>query len=395
LKSDKKYKVVQIISNLSIGGAQILLFDIVNFLKKYNHLNITVITIDSGEYLKKFEESGIKVIDLSEKGLLNPRIYLKLKKILKEIKPDIVHTHLNKADFYGRLAAKSAGVQLIYTTCHNYSTTHSGADINRKSFFDFIDNIVIYYTDSKIIAISKMVKKYLINRNKNFDSVTEVIYNGVNIDKEKYKLNQKEQKFLKEKYCIDENDYVISLIGRLEKQKNHVFFLKSMLEIFSDYPGIKVIIAGEGTLKNDLKEFVKLNSLTDKVIFTSFVSNTEPLIEISDLICVPSLWEGFGLVIIEAMIKRKLVLASNVGGIPEIIEDSMNGFLYESENHEALKNKLKHIYKNRNALDEVKENGLMTVISKFDIQKNSELYYKSYLRKLGITESNNKYLYAK
>ncbi|MBK8383891.1 MAG: glycosyltransferase [Ignavibacteria bacterium] len=80
------------------------------------------------------KNAGLKVIDIGEKGLVNPKIYFKLKKVIESLKPDIVHTHLNKADFYGRIAAKRSNVPLIISTCHNYSTTHTGADINKKSF---------------------------------------------------------------------------------------------------------------------------------------------------------------------------------------------------------------------------------------------------------------------
>ena len=74
-----KIKIVHIISNLNIGGAQILLFDILKYLKEHTDLDISVITIDSGEYIKKYEDAGLIVIDIEEKGLVNPKIYFKLK----------------------------------------------------------------------------------------------------------------------------------------------------------------------------------------------------------------------------------------------------------------------------------------------------------------------------
>jgi len=382
VKSTKKYKIVHVISNLSVGGAQILLFDILKNLKLHEEFDIFVVTINSGEYLKKYKESGIKVIDLKEKGLINLFIFFKLFKQIKNINPDIVHTHLNKADFYGRLAAKSAGVKLIYSTCHNYSTTHSGADINKKSFFDIIDNFVINYSKSNLIAISNLVKKYLSNRDERYKSITEVIYNGVNIKNEKYILNAEEQIELREKYNIGKDDFLISVIGRLEKQKNQLFFLESIKEKILRDKNISVLIIGDGAIRNTLEDFVKLNNLSEKVKFTGFIYNAEPFIEISDLICIPSLWEGFGLVVIEAMIKRKIVLASNVGGIPEIIEDGKNGYLFESQNKVNLSEKIDYLIDNKDKLDNIKQNAIDLIKEKFDIAKNSDLYYKSYIDKL-------------
>lgn len=379
----KQIKVVHIISNLSLGGAQILLFDILCKLKEYEDLELTLVTIDSGEYIEKYKNAGIKVIDLGEKGLVNPKIYFKLKKILESLKPDIVHTHLNKADFYGRIAAKRSNVPLIISTCHNYSTTHSGADINKKSFFDVIDNFVIDYSKSYLIAISKLVKQYLINRNPSYEKITEVIYNGINFDKIKYKLSNWEILKLRSENNIDSDDFVISVIGRLDKQKGHLIFLESVKEIIHQNKKIKILLIGDGSLREQIEIFIKENNLSSQVIMKGFQPDSEPYIEISDLICVPSLWEGFGLVIIEGMIKRKIILASDVGGIPEIIEDGKTGFLFDPQNKTELIKKIIYIYHNIKELDHIKEKAVSVIKNNFDINKNTGQYYNSYMSKIG------------
>lgn len=221
----EKLKIVHIISNLSLGGAQVLLLDIVLNLKRKANTDVFVITLDSGEYMSKFKEAGIKIIDLKEKGLVNFRIFGKLKKMLIEIRPDIVHTHLQKADFYGRISARQTNVPLIISTCHNYSTHHGGADIDKVSVFDRIDNAVVRYSGSYLISISDVVRRYLVNRSKNFDKITKVIYNGVNIEKEKYVLSEEGILKLRRKYGLSGDDFVILVSGRLERQKGHSFFL--------------------------------------------------------------------------------------------------------------------------------------------------------------------------
>lgn len=381
----KKIKLIHIISNLSLGGAQVLLYDILNNLKKKEDLDIKVITIDSGKYIEKFITSGIPVIDISEKGLVNPKILFKLKKILRDLKPDIVHTHLNKADFYGRIAAKQTGVPLIYSTCHNYSTTHKSADINKRSIFDTIDNLVVTYSGSRLIAVSNLVQQYLTNRDPKFKERTEIIYNGLNTDKKKYQLDENQQLIFRKTNRLSQDDFVISVIGRLEKQKGHLFFLDTVKEFLRKNSSIKVLIIGEGNLRNDIEKFVESNLLTNQIQLLGFKHDTEKYIEISDLVCVPSLWEAFGLVTIEAMIKGKLVLASNTGGIPEIVEDFKNGFLFETGNSKDLLKKLKYIFENKNTFSDLRKNAIEDVINKFDIQKNSELYYKSYLSKLNLS----------
>lgn len=384
----EKKKIVHIISNLSLGGAQTLLFDIVNNLRLKEDTEVTVITLDSGEFVKKFKEAGINVIDLNEEGLVNVKIFFKLKKVLKELNPDIVHTHLLKADFYGRMAAKHAGVPVIYSTCHNYSSHHKGADIDKTSVFDLIDNFVIRYTKSNLIAISEIVKKYLINRKSCFENITEVIYNGVNTEKEKYILNESEIVNLRDEYNISKDDYVITILGRLELQKGHGFFIDSIKDFVEEKKNVKIILLGDGNLRSEIECKIKENDLSGYFRILGFQTDIERFIEISDLICVPSLWEGFGLVILEGMIKKKIVLASNVGGIPEILDDGKTGFLFQVNNKKSFLDRLNFIYDNYNELGFINESALELVKEKFDIQKNSEFYYQSYVRKLNINSKN-------
>ncbi|HRA99083.1 MAG TPA: glycosyltransferase [Ignavibacteria bacterium] len=376
-----KIKLVHIISNLSLGGAQVLLFDILHYLSKKNDLEIYVITIDSGEYIEKFKKAGIKVFDLMEKGLVNPKIYFKMKKLLKYLNPDIVHTHLNKADFYGRIAAKKTGVKLIYSTCHNYSTHHKGADVNKISIFDYIDNFVVKYSGSYLIAISEIVKKYLINRDKRFDSITDVIYNGVNISKKNYQLEENEIDLLRIKYNVSKDDFLICLSGRFDKQKGHLFLLDALSEKIKERKNIKIIMPGDGILKKEVENYISKNDLNEFVILPGFHKDIEKIIEISDLTIVPSLWEGFGLVVIESMVKKKVVLASDTGGIPEIIEHGENGYLFKTLNKTDFLEKFNFIYSVNSNLPEIQTKALNTVEMRFDINKNSEFYYLSYLSK--------------
>ncbi len=366
--------MIHIISNLSIGGAQLLLYDIIKNLKQED-VDVEVITINSGHYIQKFEAVGIKVYDLRCKGLINPLIFFKLKNLLKNIKPDIVHTHLLKADFYGRIIAKCLNVPVIFSTCHNDSTTHSLNNNNRKSIFDIIDNWVIDFTGSNIIAISEKVKSFLIKRkNEKLSEKIEVIYNGIDLKKEDVILNNEEIRYFKNKLGFSDEDYLISIIGRLEEQKGHLRFFQKCKETIKKY-NFKVIVVGEGSLRNKIESFILKENLEKNIFLLGFQDDTEKYYEISDLIVVPSIWEGFGIVACEGMIKGKIVLAANVGGLPEIIDDGINGFTYNEDN---LIEKLEYIYKNQKSLGYITDNSKKKVKIKFDIKKNSKMYLQCY-----------------
>ncbi|MBX7045685.1 MAG: glycosyltransferase [Ignavibacteria bacterium] len=383
IKNNYDNVVVHIISNLSIGGAQLLLLDILKNLKKFP-VSIIVITIDSGFYIKKFRDAGIKVIDIKTKGLINPFIYFKLKKELKKISPQIVHTHLLKADFYGRLAAKSANVPAIFTTCHNDSTVHTQKKPEKKNIFDFIDNWVIDFTKSNIVAISNKVRDYLVKRKPDIKQKSlKVIFNGIDIKKEEYILNKEEIKYFKESLGFSTQDKIISVIGRLEKQKGHLEFLKAVSSKIKQ-KNLKILFVGEGIQRSNIEGFIEKSNLQENVELIGFKENSERYFEISDLIAVPSLWEGFGLVACEGMIKGKIVLASNVGGLPEIIEDGINGYLYDLNNPGELIQKLEFIINNLDNLNHIRQNAIEKVKKCFDINQNAEEYYKLYCEKLKV-----------
>lgn len=224
------FHIVYIISNLERAGAQILLLNLVDIIKKTNKFKISVVTIDSGYLIPAFENMGVNVYNLAERGLFNPKIYFKLKKVLKELDPDIVHTHLLKADFYGRLAAKKNGVKHIISTCHNDSTIHKrSANPDRKNIFDRIDNFILDFTNSNVICISQKVKNYLSWRKSNLDmSRVDVIYNGIDISKSRLKLTKSERLKSRQSLNLSENDFVVTIIGRLEEQKGHLKFLENI-----------------------------------------------------------------------------------------------------------------------------------------------------------------------
>ena len=235
-------KLVYIISGLVLGGAQTLLLDIINNINKTKEFDITVINFKRGEFVDVYKRAGINVIDMNFNGLINFRIVPSIKKILKEIKPDIVHTHLHKADFYGRIAAKQAKVPIIISTCHNYTTSHKKISKRRKLLTEYIDDLVSRYSKSYEIAISKKVYEYLIERNKYFKGRTYLIYNGINPNKANLILNESEKIIYRSELSLNKNDFIISIIGRIDVQKGHKLFIEALSNLIFKNENIKILI---------------------------------------------------------------------------------------------------------------------------------------------------------
>lgn len=305
-----------------------------------------------------------------------------MKKLLKELTPDIVHTHLLKADFYGRVAAKHSGVKHIISTCHSNSTTHKRPTPGKKNVFDRIDNFVIDYTDSHIIAISEKVSEFIINRkdDNRLQGRLSVIHNGVVIPNKTVDYISIEK--LRSKLNLSQDDFVVLLIGRLEESKGHLLFIEEVKNFILENRNIKVIFAGEGSLRKEIEDKVQQYGLGNNFKLPGNRKDIPELITISDILVQPSVWEGFGLTIAEGMVYEKIVVASNVGGIPELIKDGENGFLFDINSRGDLLKKFKDVYTRFSELGFIGENARNSVVEKFDIKMNSEKYYEIYKKLL-------------
>ena len=255
-----------------------------------------------------------------------------------------------------------------------------------KNIFDrkwkkiFISKVFDLFAD-RIIAVSNKVKIDIAKYMKNVDRVT-VVHEGIDINNFKKNLTGGDiyQKYLKS----DEKCFRIINIGNIAELKGQKLLIEALSgEEFKDI-NFKVFFIGEPNFKRDhsykkiIEELIDDNGLTDKVFFPGFKKNINDYIKYSDLLVhCPVMEEGFGIVLLEAFCLEKVVVATGMGGITEIIEDGVNGFLCRVDK-EDLADKILYVYNNRNKLGSIKNNAMKTVKEKFTLEeqiKNTEKIY--------------------
>lgn len=291
-------------------------------------------------------------------GDLKRPIFFNLFRIIKFIrkcKPDIVHTHLFGGDFYGRICARLAGVKKIISTEQNLNFNEN-----------FLKKIAKYFSAKlafKIVAASGAIKKYLVEREGIKEEKIEVIYNGVEI----------------EKFIKTDRDYSkvqkIGSIGRLTRQKGFDYLIKAAANI----PEIKTAIAGVGEEGAFLLKEVKTLGLEDRVRLAGPQKDIFGFLGLLDIFVLPSRWEGFGIVILEAGLSGLPVIASRVDGIKEIITDGVDGILFAPGNIKELTLKLKKMLANPSERARLGKNLQEKVREKFDIKKITKQYEELYL----------------
>ncbi|MFN5183050.1 MAG: glycosyltransferase [Bacteroidota bacterium] len=328
-------KVLRIINRFNIGGPTYN----VGYLTKYLSPDFETLLI-GGDKEEDEESSNFILDELGISPIIIPELkreinlksdltaYRKIKKIISEFNPDIVHTHASKAGAIGRLAASKMKVPVIIHTFHGH-VFHSYFGKVKTSFYVNIERYLAKKTDA-IIAISNKQKSELAHTfNIAPEEKIKVIPLGFDLGRFNVDTDEKRDSFRK-KYLIEDNEIVITIIGRLAPVKNHVFFVDVIEEVLKTVrSNVRFFIVGDGETKNIIEEYLKSKSIdfTDfnsskrksTVTFTSWIKNVDYPLCGSDIICLTSLNEGTPVSLIEAMAAGKPVVSTNVGGVSDIV----------------------------------------------------------------------------
>ena len=279
-------------------------------------------------YASQLEAAGVHVVFQKMRRHIDERLIGNLCAYIKRKQIQIVHTHLIHADVYGTIAAKLAGVPVIISSQHN-------DDQFRHSLPMIWLNRLLARWQTKIIVISDWVGKFLQEvEGIPAEKITRIHYG---LDPKPIEALA-DPAYIRQQFQIPDGAPVIGTIGRLTAQKGQTYLLDAARLLKSDFPNLRVVVIGDGELRHDLEAQAKTLDITDNVIFTGLRSYHEAMRLLSgmDVFVFPSLWEGFGLVLLEAMALKKPIVASNVSAIPESVLDGKTGLIVPPRQAEAI-----------------------------------------------------------
>jgi len=325
-------KIIHIIYSLNPGGLENGVVNLVNNMDNFKFKNIICCLSQGGIFEKRLNKL-IRLDKMFKKPGNDYQLYIKLIKYLKEIKPTIVHTR-NWAGMDGIIAAKIAGVPIIVHGEHGFEITDlTGQNKKRK----FIRKLVLSTMIDKIVTVSKNLKNRLINEIKIKPEKIIHIPNGV--DTNKFNIYKKE--FTRKKFGFKKKDFIIGIVARLDPIKNHKTLISVFKEIVAIHPNTNLVIVGDGSLRNKLENQTYQLGIKNKVIFMGERDDVPEILKTFDIFVLPSLNEGMSNTILEAMATGIPVIASNVGGNPELVIDGRTGFLFPTNDVESLVQKIK------------------------------------------------------
>lgn len=375
-------RVLRIINRFNIGG---ITYN-VSYLSKYLEPDFETLLVGGPE--EEGEDSSLYIPE----GLgLKPRVlhqfqreinlksdyqaYKEIKKIIREFKPDIVHTHASKAGAIGRLAAIDCNVPVIIHTFHGH-VFHSYFGKLKTTFYKIIERYLAKHSTA-IVAISNKQKQEL---SETFNIAPKEKFHVIPLgfDLERFTKNKEQnRKEFREKYKLSDSQIAIGIIGRLAPIKNHALFVESIAYLKkNNIQNFKAFIIGDGDTRSFIENICKeLNvsyssdpKANAEIVFTSWITNVEWALHGLDIVTLTSLNEGTPVSIIEAQAAGKYVVATNVGGIEDVLHPDC-GLLSDVNDKKRFFDHLLKALQNYSNLNTIAKKGEEWALAKFSYQR--------------------------
>jgi glycosyltransferase involved in cell wall biosynthesis len=388
-------KVLRIINRFNIGGPTYN----ATFLTRYIKDDFETLLIgglpekNESDSLHILEEYGVEPLLIKELQRTpnfrsDREAYRKIKSLIEEFKPDIVHTHASKAGALGRKAAVACGVPIIVHTFHGH-VFHSYFGKMKTQLFKFIERRLAAKSDG-IIAISELQKKELGSIHK-ICSPDKIKVISLGFDLERFHSNKDQNRIeIRNKYAINEDEIAIAIVGRLVPIKNHTLFLKAIEHVLENTSKkIKVFIVGDGEERSAIEDQINLIHLKfkDVIVMTSWIKDIGVFNSGMDIICLSSDNEGTPVSLIEAQAGNLPIVTTDVGGVRDVVLDGQTAFVVEKNNLSQFSEKLLLLVNDDNLRKQMSLNGWDFVREKFHyttLVKNMEDYYQELLDKKKI-----------
>lgn len=347
----EKIKVFHVITRLDRGGsAQNTILTLLGTdERRYRSVLIKGLSLESD--MSREERSRVEsdLLALREKGvsivtysslvrritpLLDLRCLIQLFFFFRKERPFIVHTHTSKAGILGRLAAWLAGVPALVHTPHGHIFRGYYGPLLTEIFV-LIERLAARVTD-KIVCLTEQEKLDHIKLRVSGPGKFVTIHSGVDLSMFEQPGAFKGR--VREELGIPEGDPVIGTVGRLVPVKGHEYMIRAFALLMKRYESLWLILIGDGSMRDYLEDLCKDLKIRDRVIFTGWRSDVPGFLSLFDIFVLPSLNEGMGRVLVEAMVAGRPIVASNVGGIPDLVKDGQNGLLVPAADVKALTN---------------------------------------------------------
>jgi len=276
-----------------------------------------------------FRATGAEVVPMGMRAHFDPACLLRLRRYVARGRFDVVHTHMDVADFYGALAGRLGGARCVIATKHAPDEFRTRRTWKRYPF-RILEHLA-YAMEDAVIVVSEALASFLVEAERLPRRKMIVIGHGVDgaspaVPRPRARLAPGLPPF----------DPLLGAIGRLSPEKGQSVLLRSLPAILAAFPQAGLVLVGEGRSRSELEREALRLGIADRAVFLGFRRDVPELLGAIDLFVQPSIYEGFGMSLLEAMAAGLPIVASRVGGIPEVVQDGATGVLVPPQDPEAL-----------------------------------------------------------
>lgn len=362
-------KILYVNYSLDVGGIETLVLAICKRLDAKQYVPEVCAFVDAGRLQPEFEKAGIKVHIIKRVPGIDASLPFKLSKLIKQRGIDIIHAQNVSSWLYCAPASFLSGKPLIYTA--HTSSDYSGLHIYK---WRLVENILARFT-KRVTTVAAIIAEYMKKKEFVPANKIEVIYNG--IDCKKYEQSV-DVVLKKRELGIKESEYVIGNVARLTPVKNHELLITAFEQIKERIPNARLFVAGEGPLKEQLTDFIKQLSLESFVTLMGDRRDIHELLKVFDVFVLPSLKEGFPMVLLEAMAASIPVIATDVGGNKELVLNGETGLVIPPNNANALQEAIMKLHDFPDLAKTMGKNGERRVQEGFTFDMMINKYEKVY-----------------
>ena len=352
----KRVRVVEILATGTNGGAQQHVFGLMTRLDT-THYEASVVSLSAGSAVRKLQRHGVDVTVIDEPDDLAATAALTAHLAL--VRPDVIHTHMYRADIVGTRAAMALAESrrrrpYIVSTVHSSRIrSHEDRELLRRLTPEM----------DQLIAVSRSIERKIADEHRTGARV-RLIYNGVDLQV----YDHQGPVTLREEYGLEAGSRIVGVVARLEPEKGHQTLIEAWPHVLREVPDAYLLIVGEGSRRDFLEQWASAHKVGHRIVFTGRRDDIPAVTAGLDVAVLPSWREAQGLSILEAMALSRPVVASDVGGIPEMIQDGVTGLLVEHDNPVALAEAVVRLLKDRPYAETIARAGHDLVHSRFCIE---------------------------
>jgi glycosyltransferase involved in cell wall biosynthesis len=350
-----------------LGGSERVVYDIARKLDRGRY-RVHLVSFDDGPLRAAYEGLGVRVHVIPRKDSSFPGFILRLNRIIRNESIRIANPHHFGPLLNTFVAAQGTGAKIVYTEHSRWQPEAL------NPLYKTLNRLMLRRADA-VVAVSGQIRSYYLRELPMRGERVHLIPNGIDVPA----FRRKEGGGLRQELGIGEDATVIGMVANLRPEKNHKLLIQAFSDLAGAFPDIRLLLAGLDVMDGEVQRFASKVAHGDRVLFLGPRDDVPGLLGIMDIFCLPSVYEGLPLTVLEAMAAGVPVVGSDVLGINEVIEDGVNGLLFRSGDCRALIGTLERLLKDPSLRARLSAAGRSFVEERYSLEQAAGSYDRLFL----------------